>query len=44
MNKPKLAINKRREVRPEYLKKLKRIRSQKGIPFKNIEELRKAVS
>lgn len=32
-----------RKVRPEYLEKLKEIRSQKGIPFKNIEELRKLI-
>ena len=29
------------EVRPEYLKKLKRLEKQKGTPFKNISELRK---
>jgi uncharacterized protein (DUF111 family) len=29
------------ELKPEYLEKLKRIRKEKGIPFKNIEELRK---
>ena len=29
------------ELRPEYLKKLMRIDKQKGIPFKNIEELRR---
>jgi len=31
------------ELRPEYLKKLKKIEKQKGIPFKNIEELRKII-
>jgi len=31
------------ELRPEYIKKLKRIQKQKGIPFKNIEELRKII-
>ena len=31
------------EVRPEYLKKLKRLEKQKGIPFKDISELRKIV-
>ncbi len=31
------------EVRPEYLKKLKRIEKQKGISFKNISELRKII-
>ena len=29
------------EIRPEYLDKLMKIDKQKGIPFKNIEELRK---
>jgi hypothetical protein len=29
------------EIRPEYVKKIKRIEKEKGIPFKNIEELRK---
>ncbi len=29
------------EIRPEYLKKLMKIDKQKGIPFKNIEELRR---
>ena len=29
------------EIRPEYAKKLVRIDKQKGISFKNIEELRK---
>ena len=29
------------ELRPEYVKKLMRIDKEKGIPFKNIEELRK---
>ena len=31
------------ELRPEYIKKLKRIEKEKGIPFKNIEELRKII-
>ena len=31
------------EVRPEYLQKLKKIQKQKGIPFKNIAELRKII-
>ncbi len=31
------------ELRPEYLKKLKRIEKQNGIPFKNIGELRKII-
>ncbi|MFH1802818.1 MAG: DUF2683 family protein [archaeon] len=31
------------EVRPEYLKKLKRIDKQRGIPFKNIDDLRKQI-
>jgi len=29
------------ELRPDYIKKLKRIEKEKGIPFKNIAELRK---
>ena len=29
------------EIRPEYLDKLMKIGKQKGIPFKNIDELRK---
>ena len=29
------------ELRPEYVKKLIQVDKQKGIPFKNIEELRK---
>ena len=28
------------EVRPEYLEKLKKIKKEKGISFKNIAELR----
>jgi len=31
------------KLRPEYIKKVKRIMKQKGIPFKNIEELRKHI-
>jgi len=31
------------EVRPEYLKKLEKIEKEKGIPFKNIEELRELI-
>ena len=31
------------ELRPEYLLKLERIRKEKGIPFKNINELRKII-
>ena len=31
------------ELRPEYLEKLKRIDKEKGIPFKNISELRKII-
>ncbi|MBI2129944.1 DUF2683 family protein [Candidatus Woesearchaeota archaeon] len=31
------------ELRPEYIKKLKRIEKEKGIPFKNIAELRKII-
>ena len=29
------------ELRPEYIKKLNKIEKEKGIPFKNIAELRK---
>lgn len=31
------------ELRPEYLEKLKRIDKEKGIPFKNIDELRNII-
>ena len=31
------------EIRPEYLEKLKRMSTEKGIPFKNIDELRKII-
>ena len=31
------------EVRPEYLEKLKSIRKEKGISFKNIDELRQII-
>jgi len=31
------------ELRPEYIKKLKKIDKEKGIAFKNIEELRKII-
>ena len=31
------------ELRPEYLRKLKRLEIQKGIPFNNTEELRKII-
>ena len=31
------------ELKPEYLEKLQKIRKEKGIKFKNIEELRKIV-
>ena len=31
------------ELRPEYLKKLKKIEKEKGIPFKNVRELRKMI-
>lgn len=31
------------EVRPEYLEKLKKIRKEKGIPFKDINELRQII-
>lgn len=29
------------ELRPEFVKEMRRIEKQKGIPFKNIKELRK---
>ncbi len=31
------------ELRPEYLETLKKIQKEKGIPFKNISELRKII-
>ncbi len=31
------------ELRPEYLEKLEKIERQKGIPFKNIAELKKLI-
>ncbi len=31
------------ELRPEYLKKLERLEKQRGIPFKDIAELRKII-
>ncbi len=31
------------ELRPEYVEKLKKIEKEKGIPFKNITELRKII-
>jgi len=31
------------ELRPEYLERLGRIRKEKGIPFKNITELRRII-
>ena len=31
------------ELRPEYIKKLKKLEKQKGIHFKNIEELRRHI-
>ena len=31
------------ELRPEYIEKLKKIRKEKGIKFKNIQELRKII-
>ncbi|MFH1721769.1 MAG: DUF2683 family protein [Candidatus Altiarchaeota archaeon] len=31
------------ELRPEYIKKLKRIEKQKGKTFKSIEELRESI-
>jgi hypothetical protein len=31
------------ELRPEYLEKLMKIDKEKGIPFRNIQELRKQI-
>lgn len=31
------------EVRPEYVEKLKKIQSEKGISFKSIDELRQII-
>lgn len=31
------------ELRPEYAEKLRKLEKQKGIPFKNIAELRKII-
>ena len=31
------------EVRPEYIEKLKNIRKEKGIPFRNIDELKRII-
>ena len=31
------------ELRPEYIQKLEKIEKEKGIPFKNIIELRKII-
>lgn len=31
------------ELRPEYIKKLNKLEKEKGIPFKNIKELRKII-
>ncbi len=31
------------ELRPEYIEKLKKLEKQKGIRFKNIEELRRHI-
>lgn len=31
------------EVRSEYIEKLKNIRKEKGIPFRNIDELRQII-
>lgn len=43
MNRLEIVINEidkdiHREVNPQYLKKLEKIKKQKGIKFKNIEE------
>ncbi len=31
------------ELRPEFVKKMKKLEKQKGIPFKSVEELRKSI-
>ena len=31
------------EVRPEYVEKLKNIRKEKGIPFRNIDDLKQII-
>ena len=31
------------ELKPEYVKKLERIQKEKGIPFRNMAELRKII-
>ena len=31
------------ELRPEYVEKLKKLEKQKGLPFKNMAELRKLI-
>lgn len=31
------------ELRPEYVEKLNKIQKEKGIPFKNMQELRKII-
>ena len=31
------------ELRPEYIEKLEKIQKQKGVPFKNMAELRKII-
>ena len=31
------------EVRPEYIEKLEKIQKQRGVPFKNMAELRKII-
>ena len=39
----KLTMDIEPEVRPEYLKKLRGIEKEKGIPFKNIDELKRMI-
>ena len=31
------------ELRPEYVEKLQKIKKEKGVPFKNMDELRKII-
>ncbi len=31
------------ELRPEFITEMKKVKKQKGIPFKNIDELRKII-
>lgn len=39
----KLTMDVEPEVRPEYLRKLRKIEKEKHIPFKDIDDLRKQI-